>query len=122
MKSICVRLADPAFCQERFATRFASVRRAAQGVRVASMSVLARELADETLDGVRSAPDAERLIGSLILIGIGASDAYARPALFVESEACWMPGTSWRPDSETDTSVDLGSVVESAITAVGWYR
>jgi hypothetical protein len=65
-------VSDASWCRERFGSRFGRVAEAVEGVRAATLPVIARALADEVQYGYRPLREAVRLGGSLLLLSGGA--------------------------------------------------
>jgi hypothetical protein len=107
--------ADHSFHREKFVRRFEPMRKAVDGVRVASLPVIARALADEVKYGYRPWREAERLAGSLVLFAGGVEPSRGESTLYRRRRDLREAGFVVAPDFLEPVEVDLGEVLEAAI-------
>lgn len=101
---------------EQFERRFSAMRKSADGVTVASLPVLSREICERVNSGEISRPAAERMVGHLVLEQVGARPMSSatmtrrrrelREAGLVLAEGIFEP-----------VSVDLGETLEAVVGA-----
>ena len=112
-------VADADFQRAQFEQRFAPMRKAVEGLKVASFPVIAQALADEVKYGYRSATEAERLAGALIIIGGGGGEGYSRATLYRRRAQLREAGYVVAPDWLDTVEVELGDVLERAVAEFG---
>ena len=113
-------VSDEGFARDRFRSRFGPIRKAVDGVKAATLPVVAQALADEARYGFRDVREAERLAGALVLLSGGAGEAYRRSTYFNRRAELREAGFVVVDDLVEAVEVNLGDVVESAIEADGW--
>lgn len=107
--------ADSGFQRERLVRRFGAMRKAVDGVKAASFPVVAQALADEVKYGYRSAREAERMAGALVLLNGGAHDGYARATLYRRRAELREAGFVVVPDFMEAVEVNLGDELDAAL-------
>lgn len=112
-------VADPGFQRQRFQQRFGRMAAAAGGIKAASFPSIAQSIADEFRWGLRSRAEAERLAGSLVLLGGGAGDAYSKATAWRRRREMRRAGYVLVDDEREAAEVDLSSVLEAALDEFG---
>jgi len=107
--------ADPAYQRSKLARRFAPMRASARGVRAASFPVVARAIADEVRYGYRDVREAERLVGSLVLLSNGAGDGYPRRTRYRRRAELREAGYVVVEDWMAPVEVNLGDELDRAL-------
>lgn len=111
--------ADAEFQREKFRQRWEPVRKSVEGVRAASFPVIAQALADEARYGFRSAREAERLAGALVLLSGGAGEAYSRATMYRRRSELREAGFIVVDDFMEPAEVNLGHELERALEEFG---
>jgi hypothetical protein len=107
--------ADVEFQRARLVRRFGAMRKAVDGVRAASFPVVAQAIADEVKYGYRSAREAERMAGALVLLNGGADEGYARATLYRRRAELREAGFVVVPDFMEPVEVDLADELDAAL-------
>jgi hypothetical protein len=107
--------ADPEYQRAKLVGRFAPMRAAARGVRAASFPVIARAIADEVRYGYRESREAERLVGSLVLLSNGAGEGYARATRYRRQAELREAGFVVVEDWMDPVEVNLGDELDRAL-------
>jgi hypothetical protein len=113
-------LGDGEWCREQLASRFAPLRKAVDGVKVAGIPVVAQAIADEARYGYRDVREAERLAGSLLLLAGGAGEAYKRSTLYSRRAELREAGYVLADEWMEPVSVDLSEVLDTTLASGGW--
>jgi hypothetical protein len=109
---------EPSYVRGRFERRFAPLRRAARGVTVAGLPVIAEELAARIESGELTFPRAARLCGTLMLQnagGKGSRRTMSRHRAELRAEGYVLADDYFKP-----VNVDLGALIEQALESPLW--
>lgn len=107
--------ASPEFQRQRLVARFGPMRRSVDGVRAASFPVVAQAIADEVKYGYRSATEARKLAGSLVLLHGGAHEGIARRTRYRWRAQLRDAGFVVVDDFMESVEVDLGEQLDAAL-------
>lgn len=111
--------ADPEWQRRRFVRRFEPMRKAVTGVKAATFPVVAHAIADEARFGYRSAREAERLLGAMVLLGDGAGEVYTRSTRTRRRRELRDAGFVLVEDDREAVEVDLGEQLDRALDEFG---
>jgi hypothetical protein len=91
------------------------MRKAVDGVKAASFPVVAQAIADEVKYGYRTHREAERLIGTAVLLHGGAAEAIPRSSRYRRLSELREAGFVVAEDFMEPVEVDLGGELEAAL-------
>jgi len=118
------RVSEPGYARSRFEARFGPIRKAVDGVKAATVPVVAQAIADEVRYGYRELREAERLAGSLVLLsgGVGRGDRDSAQWRWFDRRRRELrqAGFVVVDDLAEVVEVDLGEVVGSALESEAW--
>jgi hypothetical protein len=106
------------FVRGRFHKRFMPLYRSARGVKVTGLPVIARDVAQRIESGELATRQAERMMGSLLLLGAGAP--YSRSTYYKRRAELRDNGYVIADDFFTPVEVDLGAVLAAALETPLW--
>jgi hypothetical protein len=112
-------VSDPEWQRERFVQRFGPMRKAVEGVKAASFPVIAQAIADEVKYGYRSHREAERLIGTAVLLRGGAAESIPRSSRYRRLAELREAGFVTLDDFMEPVEVDLGDELGAALEEFG---
>lgn len=108
------------YVRGRFHKRFAPLYRSARGVKVTGLPVIAKEVAERVQAGELETRQAERMMGSLLLLTAGAP--YSRSTYYKRRAELRENGYVIADDCFTPVQVDLAAVLEAALETPLWGR
>lgn len=118
------RVSEPGYARSRFEARFGPIRKAVDGVKAATVPVVAQAIADEARYGYRELREAERLAGALVLlsggVGNGDRDSAQRRWYSRRRAELRQAGFVVVDDLAEVVEVNLGDVVEGALASEAW--
>lgn len=110
--------AEPEFQRRRLVQRFGPMRKSVQGVKAASLPVVAKAIADEVRYGYRPAREAERLAGALVLLHGGAGEGYPRATYYRRRAELREAGFVVVDDFMEPVEVDLADELDAALEEI----
>jgi hypothetical protein len=106
------------FVRGRFHKRFMPLYRSAKGVKVTGLPVIARDVAQRVHGGDLETRQAERMMGSLMLLSAGAP--YSRSTYYKRRAELRDNGYVIADDYFTPVEVDLAAVLDAALETPLW--
>ena len=106
------------YVRGRFHKRFVPLYRSARGVKVSGLPVIAKDVAERVHTGELDTRQAERMMGSLLLISAGAP--YSRSTYYKRRAELRDNGYVVADDFFTPVEVDLAAVLEAALETPLW--
>lgn len=106
------------YVRGRFHKRFVPLYRSARGVKVTGLPTIARDVAERLQAGELETRQAERMMGSLLLLSAGAP--YSRSTYYKRKAELRDNGYVVADEFYTPVEVDLGAVLEAALETPLW--